>query len=54
MRLEVVVDETSVEVFVGDGEVVLTDQVFPDPASTGLAVFAEGGEAYVRHLAVHA
>ncbi|HSU03633.1 MAG TPA: glycoside hydrolase family 32 protein [Nocardioides sp.] len=54
VRLEVVVDVASVEVFVDGGEVVLTDQVFPDPASTGLAVVAEGGEAYVHHLTVHA
>jgi sucrose-6-phosphate hydrolase SacC (GH32 family) len=54
VRLEVVVDVASVEVFVGDGELAFTDQVFPDPASTGLAVFAEGGTARVRHLAVHA
>lgn len=52
VRLEVVVDVASVEVFVGDGEVVLTDQVFPDPASTGLAVFAEAGTARVRSLQV--
>lgn len=53
VRFEIVVDVASVEVFVDDGEVVLTDQVFPDPESTGLAVVAEGGEAYVRHLSVH-
>lgn len=53
VRLEVLVDVASVEVFVDGGEVVLTDQVFPDPASTGLAIVAEGGEAYVRRLAVH-
>lgn len=52
VRLEVVVDVTSVEVFVADGEVVLTDQVFPGPASTGLEVFAEGGTAHVRRLDV--
>jgi sucrose-6-phosphate hydrolase SacC (GH32 family) len=48
------VDETSVEVFVGDGEVALTDLVFPDPGDDGIAVFAEGGTALVRHLVVHA
>lgn len=53
VRLEVVVDVASVEVFVGDGELVITDQVFPDPASTGLTVFAEGGTARLRHLSVH-
>jgi fructan beta-fructosidase len=52
LRLEVVVDVSSVEVFVGDGEVVLTDQVFPDPVSTGVTLHAEDGEAHIRHLAV--
>jgi fructan beta-fructosidase len=52
VRLEVYVDVASVEVFAADGEVVLTDQVFPSPASTGLAVFAEGGAAVVKMLAV--
>ncbi|MCW2739206.1 glycoside hydrolase family 32 protein [Nocardioides sp.] len=53
VRLEVVVDVASVEVFVGDGELAMTDQVFPDPTSSGLTVFAEGGTAHVLHLAVH-
>lgn len=53
LRVEVVVDVASVEVFLDDGEVALTDQVFPDPGSTGLAVFARGGTAYIRHLSVH-
>lgn len=52
VRLEVVVDVASVEVFVADGEVALTDQVFPDSGSTGIEVFAEGGTAHVRRLAV--
>lgn len=52
LRLEVVVDVSSVEVFVGDGEVVLTDQVFPDPGSTGLELFADGGAALFGRVAV--
>jgi fructan beta-fructosidase len=52
LRLEVVVDVSSVEVFAGDGEVVLTDQVFPDPASTGLVLYADGGTALLRAAVV--
>jgi sucrose-6-phosphate hydrolase SacC (GH32 family) len=52
VRLEVVVDVASVEVFAAGGEVVLTDQVFPSASSTGIAVFAEDGEAHVRRLTV--
>ena len=54
VRLEVVVDESSVEVFAGDGEVVLTDLVFPGPASTGIEVVADGGTVVVRRLEIHA
>lgn len=52
VHIEVLVDESSVEVFVGRGEVVLTEQVFPAAASDGLEVFAEGGTAVLRHLVV--
>jgi fructan beta-fructosidase len=54
VRLEVVVDESSVEVFAGHGEVVLTDLVFPAPDDDGIALLAEGGTALVQHLVVHA
>jgi fructan beta-fructosidase len=52
VSMTVLVDSTSVEVFAGSGEVVITDQVFPDPGSVGLALFAEGGSATVVDLAV--
>lgn len=52
VRLDVYVDVASVEVLAADGEVAITDQVFPSPASTGLAVFADGGTAVVRALTI--
>ncbi|SEP92234.1 levanase [Streptomyces sp. yr375] len=56
VTLRILVDWSSVEVFGGDGEAVITDQIFPDPASQGVQVFAENGsvqldEATVWHLA---
>ncbi|MGX1267400.1 GH32 C-terminal domain-containing protein [Streptomyces phaeoluteigriseus] len=56
VKLRILVDWSSVEVFGGSGEAVITDQIFPDPASQGVQVFAENGsvrldEAVVRHLA---
>ncbi len=45
LRLDVIVDRDSVEVFDGDGRTVITDLVFPSPADNRLAVFAEGGDA---------
>lgn len=46
--LEVHVDTSSVEVFAGNGEVALTDLVYPSPESTGVAVVAASGAALQR------
>jgi levanase len=55
IKLRILVDWSSVEVFGGSGEAVITDQIFPDPASQGVEVFAENGsvkldKATVWHL----
>ncbi|MGW8363972.1 GH32 C-terminal domain-containing protein [Streptomyces wedmorensis] len=55
VKLRILVDWSSVEVFGGSGEVAITDQIFPDPASQGVQVFAENGsvrldKAVVWHL----
>jgi fructan beta-fructosidase len=53
LKLRVLVDWSSVEVFVNDGEAVLTDQIFPDPSSDGIAAFATGGTARLESLTVN-
>ncbi|MGW1030092.1 GH32 C-terminal domain-containing protein [Streptomyces sp. NPDC002577] len=53
LSLHVLVDASSVEVYAQNtrGEqVVLTDQVFPDPSSTRIDAFAEGGTATLNHM----
>lgn len=55
VKLRILVDWSSVEVFGGSGEAVITDQIFPDPASQGVQIFAENGsvkldQARVWHL----
>lgn len=45
VRLRILVDSCSVEVFVNDGEIAITDLVFPDPDSDQVEVFAAGGSA---------
>ena len=45
LRLHILVDSSSVEVFADQGQVVLTDQIFPDAGSTGVSAFAQGGSA---------
>jgi levanase len=52
IRLKAYVDWSSVEVFEGQGQAVITDQIFPDASSDGLAVFAENGSATLRSLTV--
>ncbi|KQW09130.1 glycoside hydrolase family 32 protein [Streptomyces sp. Root369] len=53
LSLHVLVDASSVEVYAQNtrGEqVTLTDQIFPDPSSTGIDTFAEGGTATLNQL----
>ena len=45
VRLQVLVDRCSVEVFANGGRHANTNLVFPDPASTGVSLTAEGGQA---------
>jgi sucrose-6-phosphate hydrolase SacC (GH32 family) len=52
IRLRILVDTASVTVFAGENEAVLSSQVFPGAGSDGMALFAEGGQATVRHLKV--
>lgn len=43
LRLHIFVDRLSVETFAGNGAVVLTNLVFPEPSATGVELFANGG-----------
>lgn len=50
VRLHVFVDRASIEVFAGDGQVVVTEQIFPAPGSDGVALYATGGAARLVSL----
>ena len=54
LSLRILVDSASVTVFAGDGETVLTSQIFPDPAARELSLIAEGAPAQVRDLHIWA
>jgi levanase/levanbiose-producing levanase len=54
LKLQIVVDHCSVEVFAQDGKVVLTDLVFPDHGSVQNRLTVAGGRATVRALTVTA
>ncbi|HET7293876.1 MAG TPA: glycoside hydrolase family 32 protein [Vicinamibacteria bacterium] len=45
VRLHVLVDRSSVEVFAGGGQAVITDRIYPSPASRSVELWAEGGAA---------
>ncbi|MFC0213525.1 glycoside hydrolase family 32 protein [Paenibacillus chartarius] len=49
LALRIFVDKSSVEVFAGDGEVVMTARIYPAPESQGIRLFSKGA-AYVRQL----
>lgn len=50
LDLHILIDASSVEVFTGDGTRVITAQIFPDAASTGVSAFATGGTARIDSL----
>ena len=52
VKLHIFVDWSSVEVFGGDGQAVITDQIFPKASSDGLALFANGGNARLVSLQI--
>jgi fructan beta-fructosidase len=53
LRLHLLIDRASVEVFSEDGLVAMTENIFPKGSSLGLQVFAESGNALVSHLDVY-
>lgn len=53
IKLRILVDRSSVEAFGNDGKVAITDQIFPALASTGLELYATGGNVTLNSLTVH-
>ena len=52
IKLRILVDWSSVEVFADRGQVTITDQVFPRPSSEQVQLFADGGSAEVESLEI--
>jgi levanase len=50
VTLHILVDASSVEVFADQGQVTITDQIFPDATSKGISVFADNGTATLDDL----
>lgn len=54
IKMNIFVDDSSIEVFANDGKIVFSDVIFPDPSSRGLSLYTKGGEVNVISLKVHA
>lgn len=52
VRLQILLDTASLEVFADEGRLALSSQIFPEPDSAGVALFAEGGPASLAALRV--
>lgn len=53
IHLRILVDESSVEVFVDGGKAVFSEVIFPDPASRAMSFYTKGGNVRVVSLKVH-
>jgi fructan beta-fructosidase len=47
LQLQIFVDQSSLEVFAQNGQMVMTDLIYPNPESDGLEVYAVGGTVEV-------
>ncbi len=52
LRLHILVDRSSVEVFGGNGESVISDVIFPSDSSNKLQIYSVGGKAVISNLEV--
>ncbi|WP_419872624.1 GH32 C-terminal domain-containing protein [Candidatus Pristimantibacillus sp. PTI5] len=53
LKLHLLVDKTSVELFADDGAVIFTDLLFPETGENEIEIFAENGTAQLQSLAVY-
>jgi sucrose-6-phosphate hydrolase len=48
VKFHVFIDRSSLEIFVNDGELVFSNRIYPDPASTGIHVFTQQGSVQIN------
>lgn len=48
LQLRIFIDSSSLEVFVNDGEFVLSSRIYPDPQKRKLSLFSQNGHACVH------
>ncbi|MCK2008824.1 glycoside hydrolase family 32 protein, partial [Peribacillus sp. Aquil_B8] len=52
VHLKILVDKTSIEVFVDDGKVAYSNLIFPHVEDKGITLFSEGGKAIFKNMKV--
>ncbi|WP_010237339.1 glycoside hydrolase family 32 protein [Clostridium arbusti] len=52
VHLKILVDKTSVEVFVDDGKVTYSNEVFPDLNDKGISLFSVGGKSIFENVQI--
>jgi fructan beta-fructosidase len=52
VKLHIFLDRSSIEVFANDGEVVLTDRIYPSPGSDAVEVYSDSGDARFVSLSI--
>lgn len=50
VKLQVLVDRCSVEIFANDGELVMSNLIFPDSTSNGLALISDNNQEFIDHF----
>ena len=50
IKLHVLVDRASIEIFANDGRICMCSCFLPDPLNTSLGLYAKGGTAQVKSL----
>ena len=52
VKMKILVDKTSVEVFGNDGRVTISDLIFPDKEANIFSLFTEGGKVKIKFLKI--
>ncbi|SDZ68476.1 levanbiose-producing levanase [Evansella caseinilytica] len=53
VQLKILVDKTSIEVFVDDGQFTHSNLIFPRADDQGITLFTEGGTAIFKNIKIH-
>ncbi|MDQ0897701.1 glycoside hydrolase family 32 protein [Paenibacillus sp. V4I7] len=52
VHLKILVDKTSIEVFIDDGKIVLSNEMFPEINDKAITLFSEGGTAIFENVVI--